>query len=626
MLLRIVSLLPSVTEILGHLRLPPGIIVSGVTHECDMFPDRRGMRHLMAFGNTVRVTTSDIDPSIHEQRKIDSMVKASLASQLSLYQIDEDKLKKISPDIIFTQSLCAVCAPDIAQVTDACKRLISGKDCCIVNLEPETLDEVAATFETIANACGVPESGKELSLKFKQDLSRISDVARLSKKAPKVLLLEWLDPPFDGGHWVPDQIRAAGCVPAFDNPGGKSKQRTWEEILEVDPDVVIVACCGFDLERNLLDLTKAVDSQSDIKRLRAFREGRIYVADGNVFFARPSPSLVGGAAIVLRSAYDGEDNVISQLSKTALVPSEGKSWLRYQNQISDASQPLPSPDIEDFWQVHDEACARNQSTYVDPRTGFAVFTKVGHLARGKCCGCGCRHCPFNHVNVKDKAAKIKQPAWIFKANLRQSVHVLFWSGGKDSFLALRSLLRKYPHDSLVLITTFDAESRIVAHQEIPIVIIEKQARHLNIPLVGIPLYSGIPYVDKVGQGIAVITESCYRVETLNFGDLHLEHIRSWRDSELSKFGIQLQYPLWKTPFEKLMVDLERSKAAVTISAVSKGDRQIKIGSTFNRQLMKNAKSIGWDEFGEQGEFHTLVRVWETDNKDLLISATESENI
>jgi len=194
--------------------------------------------------------------------------------------------------------------------------------------------------------------------------------------------------------------------------------------------------------------------------------------------------------------------------------------------------------------------------------------------------------------------------------------VLFWSGGKDSFLALRAWLRRTRNRGLVrahpvLFTTFQAATRVVAHQEVPIAVIERQARHLGLPLIGVPLHAGLDYLDRVRAGMALLTRRGHRIRNLVFGDLHLQHIRSWRDTALVLGGAALQYPLWQSPATTLLEDLERSGVPCVVTALGGGSPSpLKVGDPFHRKAAAELSAAGCDPFGENGEFHTLARVWE----------------
>ena len=269
----------------------------------------------------------------------------------------------------------------------------------------------------------------------------------------------------------------------------------------------------------------------------------------------------------------------------------------------------PPPWVE----AHEAACRSGAHGYTDPETGYHVFTRLGHLARGRCCGAGCRHCPFDHeaVTADRRAKTIQQPAWLHRARQTapETRDVLFWSGGKDSFLALRAWQREHERARVALLTTFDARTRVIAHQEVAIEQVVAQARALELDLVGVPLHAGAPYEQRVAAGLRVAAGSG-TVQRLVFGDLHLQHIREWRDRTLDAFGAELCYPLWGVSWRDLLDDLETSGIPCTVSAVPEPIDGIAVGQAFDRALVERALSAGWDPFGENGEFHTLARVWE----------------
>lgn len=262
----------------------------------------------------------------------------------------------------------------------------------------------------------------------------------------------------------------------------------------------------------------------------------------------------------------------------------------------------------DVWSVHNAACKRGEATYVDPQTGFMVFTKVGLLQRGKCCGAGCRHCPFEHDNVptKRRTRRIQQPAWLTDARPVSAYGsvILFWSGGKDSFLAYRALAKEGRLNP-VLLTTFDARTRMIAHQEFAIDEVVDQAEALGVPLIGVPLHSDIDYVEGVVPALDLLPECSH----LAFGDLHLEHIRKWREEAFAAHertaSMKLEFPLWKADYSALTDDLERSGAKCVISAMAAPLPGVELGDPFNIGLIERLPAE-IDDFGENGEFHTRI--------------------
>ncbi|MGV0035202.1 MAG: DUF5522 domain-containing protein [Candidatus Azotimanducaceae bacterium WSBS_2022_MAG_OTU7] len=247
-----------------------------------------------------------------------------------------------------------------------------------------------------------------------------------------------------------------------------------------------------------------------------------------------------------------------------------------------------------------------ENSYTDPVTGYRVFTEQALLERGSCCGCGCRHCPYQHAGVplEARADKIQNAAWLTEPCPNSEV-ALFWSGGKDSFLALRELERRDPASDVTLVSTFDAATRIVAHQEIPIEHLIKQASVLGRPMIGVPLMPHREYVSQVVSGISLLS----KVKVIAFGDLHLQHIRSWREEAFENFielsGADLHFPVWQTDYETLLQDLEASGAQCVISAVTLPELEAYVGAPYNRDFIRSLSSE-IDAFGENGEFHTRI--------------------
>ena len=271
----------------------------------------------------------------------------------------------------------------------------------------------------------------------------------------------------------------------------------------------------------------------------------------------------------------------------------------------------PGATASDWRRLHDEASRNRETFYLDPDTGLAVFTEFGLRQRGCCCRSGCRHCPFEAetADTADGAQAVESPLWL--TPLRppsEPVDVLFWSGGKDSFLAYRALLREGTRPA-VLLTTFDAASRTIAHQELRVELVIRQAEHLRVPLLGVPLHPGLAYEARIAEAV----QSIPAVARFVFGDLHLEHIREWRMGAFREIaerrGASLHFPIWQVPYEELMADLEASGIVCEVSAVTEAARDALVpGQRFDRDAMMRLPD-GVDRFGENGEFHTLAKVW-----------------
>ncbi len=208
-----------------------------------------------------------------------------------------------------------------------------------------------------------------------------------------------------------------------------------------------------------------------------------------------------------------------------------------------------------------------------------------------------------------RASVIQQPSWLHSPPLTTGpVDLLFWSGGKDSFLALRKLQQEANGNPVVLVTTFCANERRVAHQELELESIIRQAEQLELPLLGIPLHPGRDYCEAVEPAIREVKNAARLV----FGDLHLQHIREWREEAFAaiceELELELLFPLWEADYETLMLDLEKSGVVCEVSAVTEAARGlVRQGEVFDRKLYESLPDTV-DAFGEKGEFHTLVKI------------------
>lgn len=260
--------------------------------------------------------------------------------------------------------------------------------------------------------------------------------------------------------------------------------------------------------------------------------------------------------------------------------------------------------------LHHAACAKGAHTYRDPRSGYQVFTALAHEARGVCCGCGCRHCPFGHSEVPEhRRGKPRDP--FMEGTVPPAPHdVLFWSGGKDSFLALRALQAQALRP-VVLLTTFEDTSEIVAHQQVRLAQIRDQRAALGLPLLMVPLQAGPEYTTRIALALGFLARRC-SIARLVFGDLHLEHIRTWRETHLrpiaAAHGAELHLPLWNIDYTTLARDLDTAGVECLVSAVdpARVGNTIRIGDRFDEALRCRLPS-DVDTFGENGEFHTWVR-------------------
>jgi len=288
--MRIVSLLPSATEILCALGLGDQLV--GVTHECD---------HPAAVRRLPKVTRTLV-PVDAPSGEIDRLVREKLDHRRALYSLDMDVLTGLLPDLIVTQALCDVCAVAEAEVREAACTLPGQPR--VLNLEPTTLAQVLDSMRTVGEAAGcTPRAGAALAAIQARIDAVAARSARLSDR-PRVALLEWLDPPFSCGHWSPELVRLAGGLEVLGTEGERSRTLAWYEVLAARPDVVLVACCGFSSERTLQDLPLLFDVPGFLQTPAA-RAGRVYVVDGAQYFSRPGPRLVDSLEILAHALHPG---------------------------------------------------------------------------------------------------------------------------------------------------------------------------------------------------------------------------------------------------------------------------------------------------------------------------------
>lgn len=271
--MRIVSLLPSTTEILFD--IGAGDQVVGVTFECDTPREARERRI---------VSTTAIPEGLAPDA-IDAFVTRALAAGQDLYHLDADALATLDADLVVTQDLCAVCAVDVAVVDDALAYL--GCRAQVLTIDPHSLEEVLTSVETLGAATGTSEAASLLVAGLRQRLSAVAEAVQ-GRPRPRTLLLEWTDPPFAPGHWVPEMVTVAGGENALGDAGEKSVRVTWEAVRTSTPDVVVCAPCGYDLEGSAALARKAIESGE-------LPDGiPVWAVDANASFARPGPRLVDG--------------------------------------------------------------------------------------------------------------------------------------------------------------------------------------------------------------------------------------------------------------------------------------------------------------------------------------------
>ncbi|MEU9347672.1 cobalamin-binding protein [Streptomyces sp. NPDC048278] len=299
--MRIVSLLPAATDIVAELGLSARLV--GRTHECDWPPDE--------IASVPVVTGADLDQDRLTSREISDAVGGSAHSGSSLYTLDTEALAALRPDVILTQDLCDVCAVSYEKVSRTVRLL--DADTRVLSLEPRTLDDVLDCLVTVGELLGVRERAERRRAELRARLDRVrASVA--DRDRPRVVAIEWLDPLWPAGHWVPEQLTAAGGIPLLAAPGEHTKPMTWEAVRAARPDAVLILPCGFPPERTLreAELLTALPGWDD---LPAVRSGRVWVLDGPSYFNRPGPRVVRGAEVlahVLHGVRAGEPVTASE--------------------------------------------------------------------------------------------------------------------------------------------------------------------------------------------------------------------------------------------------------------------------------------------------------------------------
>jgi iron complex transport system substrate-binding protein len=283
--MKIVSLLPSATEIVCALGLQESLM--GVTHECD-FP--------VGISAKPHLTASRISHETMTSAEIDHAVRSQLDGHGTIYDLDTNLLSELSPDLIITQELCDVCAVSYEIVKKAAKSYVA--DATVVSLEPNTIEDIFENIRYVAEICGVSEKGEAVIAALRARLESVGKATEgLERK--RVFMLEWLEPPFSPGHWVPEQVEIAGGVALLGEAGRKSVTTTFADIAEVDPEVLVLIPCGYYTADILRQLPETVFPEN-WKSMKAIQTGEVWALDATSYFSRPGPRVVDGAEILAK--------------------------------------------------------------------------------------------------------------------------------------------------------------------------------------------------------------------------------------------------------------------------------------------------------------------------------------
>jgi iron complex transport system substrate-binding protein len=281
---RIVSFLPSATEVLYQ--IGAGDQIFGVTHECK-FPESAKRKP--------KVINSSFDPAKMNSKEIDNKIVELMQSGRDIYVIDDRILKEAKPDLIVAQGVCEVCSPFTKEIKRAVSILDYKPDVLI--LDPHDLDDILISIMDVAERVGRIKEGRKLivSLQNRIDSIRI----RPKENKPKVLCIEWIDPFFTAGHWIPQMVEIAGGINGLGSYGKPSYRIDMDEIIKFDPDKIILMPCGFDIDRTLIEFEQAKISNK-WKSLQAVQNNEIFAVDAGAYFSKPSPRTITGLEILAK--------------------------------------------------------------------------------------------------------------------------------------------------------------------------------------------------------------------------------------------------------------------------------------------------------------------------------------
>lgn len=302
---KIVSLLPAATEIICALGLKENL--AGRSHECD-FP---------ASVKQLPICTEANFPDGMSSADIDVKVKEILADALSVYTVKREQIKTLAPDVVVTQAQCEVCAVSLKDVEEALENYLD-KQAQIISLQPNSLDDIFNDIVTLANALNVPAAGAELLESLQERVDIIKHKLKFIDSKPTVACIEWLEPIMISGNWVPGLVNIAGGTPVLAQEGKHSPYIEWDEILQQDPEIIVVMPCGFSIERTMREINLLLD-RPGFASLKAVKNDRFYIADGSQYFNRPGPRIVDSIEILAEIIRP----------KQFIFGYEGEGWIKF---------------------------------------------------------------------------------------------------------------------------------------------------------------------------------------------------------------------------------------------------------------------------------------------------------
>jgi len=304
--MRVVTLIASATEIVCALGCRDRLV--GRSHECDFPPDVRDLPAL----------TEPKFPTDGTSYEIDQRVKAIVQEGTSVYRVFADQLAELEPDVIVTQDQCEVCAASLADVEKALCDW-TGRPMRIVSLQPNGLADIWGDILKVAGALGIEAHGEALVSDLRQRMTAVQEQVTAQPKRPRVACIEWVDPLMAAGNWVPELVEMAGGENLFGEAGKHAPWMSWDELATADPDVIVVLPCGYDISRSLQDMP-ILEAKPGWGDLRAVREGRVLIADGNQYFNRPGPRVAESLEIMAEILHTG---VVD-------YGHAGRGWVRYE--------------------------------------------------------------------------------------------------------------------------------------------------------------------------------------------------------------------------------------------------------------------------------------------------------
>jgi iron complex transport system substrate-binding protein len=283
--MRICSLLPSATEMVFALGMGDSLV--GITHECDYPPEALRIPH---------VTRSNIPEGLSSD-EIDRMVSSNLATQGTLYELDQRLLDELAPDLILTQRLCDVCAVAYDKVQEVAHSLSSHPK--VVNLEPHELEDILLNIKTVGSLIGAEDRASELVGSLRQRIAAIEEKTKslASHLRPRVFCMEWVNPPYCGGHWMKTLVELAGGVDELARAGRPSTRIEWERVLEFSPEVMVLTCCGYKLPR-VIQEAETLARYPGFHDLPAAKANRVFATNGSDYFSRPGPRIIDSLEIL----------------------------------------------------------------------------------------------------------------------------------------------------------------------------------------------------------------------------------------------------------------------------------------------------------------------------------------